>query len=86
MSMVVVEGNDVQDALGVGIYCGDYSECKIEDNVVGGTRPDMASGDRTRMGYAVVAHSGAKAEIDGNELSRNPSGTKAFLGARITSG
>jgi hypothetical protein len=86
MSMVVVEGNDVQDALGVGIYCGDYSECKIEDNVVGGTRPDMASGDRTRMGYAVVAHSGAKAEIDDNELSRNPSGTKAFLGARITSG
>jgi Right handed beta helix region len=86
MSMVMVEGNDVQNALGVGIYCGDYSECMIEDNVVGGTRPDMASGDRTRMGYAVVAHSGAKAQIDDNELSRNPSRTKAFLGARITSG
>jgi hypothetical protein len=86
MSMVMVEGNDVQNALGVGIYCGDYSECMIEDNVVGGTRPDMASGDRTRMGYAVVAHSGAKAQIDDNELSRNPSRMKAFLGARITSG
>jgi hypothetical protein len=86
MSMVMVEGNDVQNALGVGIYCGDYSECMIEDNVVGGTRPDMASGDRTRMGYAVVAHSGAKAQVDDNELSRNPSRTKAFLGARITSG
>jgi hypothetical protein len=84
MSMVMVEGNDVQNALGVGIYCGDYSECMIEDNVVGGTRPDMASGDRTRMGYAIVAHSGAKAEIADNELSRNASAAKAFLGARIT--
>jgi parallel beta helix pectate lyase-like protein len=84
MSMVMVEGNDVQNALGVGIYCGDYSECMIEDNVVGGTRPDMTSGDRTRMGYAIVAHSGAKAEIADNELSRNASVAKAFLGARIT--
>ena len=84
MSMVMVEGNDVQNALGVGIYCGDYSECMIEDNVVGGTRPDMASGDRTRMGYAIVAHSGAKAEIADNELSRNASVAKAFLGAQIT--
>jgi hypothetical protein len=84
MSMVMVEGNEVENALGVGIYCGDYSECMIEDNVVGGTRPDMASGDRTRLGYALVAHSGAKAEIRGNELSRNANSAKAFLGARIT--
>jgi nitrous oxidase accessory protein NosD len=84
MSMVMVEDNDVQDALGVGIYCGDYSECMIEDNVVGGTRPDIASGDRTRMGFGLVAHSGAKAEIEDNELSRNASPVRAFLGARIT--
>jgi nitrous oxidase accessory protein NosD len=86
MSMVMVEDNDVQDALGVGIYCGDYSECMIEDNVVGGTRPDIASGDRTRMGFGLVAHSGAKAEIQDNELSRNASPARAFLGARITAG
>ena len=84
MSMVMVEGNDVQNALGVGIYCGDYSECMIEDNVVAGTRPDMASGDRTRMGYAIVAHTGSKAEIQDNKLLRNESAVKAFLGARIT--
>jgi hypothetical protein len=36
------------------------------------------------MGYAIVAHSGAKAEIADNELSRNASAAKAFLGARIT--
>jgi nitrous oxidase accessory protein NosD len=86
MSMVMVEDNDVQDALGVGIYCGDYSECMIEDNVVGGTRPDIASGDRTRMGFGLVAHSGAKAEIEDNQLSRNASPARAFLGARITAG
>jgi nitrous oxidase accessory protein NosD len=86
MSMVMVEDNDVQDALGVGIYCGDYSECMIEDNVVGGTRPDIASGDRTRMGFGLVAHSGAKAEIEDNELSRNAAPAKAFLGARINPG
>jgi hypothetical protein len=86
MSMVMVEGNEVQNALGVGIYCGDYSECMIEDNVVGGTRPDTSSGDLTRLGFAVVAHSGAKAEVRDNELSQNSSRMKAFLGARITAG
>jgi Right handed beta helix region len=86
MSMVMVEGNDVQDSLGVGIYCGDYSECMISDNLVGGTRPDTASGDLTRLGYALVAHSGAKAEVEDNELSSNARAAKAFLGARITPG
>jgi Right handed beta helix region len=86
MSMVMVEDNDVQDALGVGIYCGDYSECMIENNVVHGTRPDIASGDRTRMGFGVVAHSGAKAEIEGNELSQNTRPMRAFLDARIIPG
>jgi hypothetical protein len=85
MSMVVAEGNSVENALGVGIYCGDFSECMIEENVVAGTRPDIASGDRTRLGYAIVAHSGAKAEIKDNELSRNGSAAKAFLNAEITS-
>jgi hypothetical protein len=86
MSMVVVEGNTVEDALGVGIYCGDFSECKIEDNAVGGTRSDLASGDRTRLGYPIVAHYGAKAEMKDNVLSRNAAGVKAFLEAVITQG
>ena len=84
--MVTVEGNEVENALGVGIYCGDYSECMIEDNVVGGTRPDRHSGDLTRLGFPVVAHSGAKAELKDNKLSRNFGGSRAFLGARITAG
>jgi nitrous oxidase accessory protein NosD len=84
MSMVEVEENSVEDALGVGIFCGDFSECMIEDNAVVGTRPDMESGDLTRLGYAVVVHFGAKAEMKDNRLSRNASAAKAFLDAEIT--
>jgi nitrous oxidase accessory protein NosD len=83
MSMALVEGNHVENALGVGIYCGDYSECEIDDNSVRDIRPDDASGDLTRMGFGIVAHSGAKAEISDNDVSGVTARTKAFLGARI---
>jgi nitrous oxidase accessory protein NosD len=83
MSMANVAENDVEGALGVGIYCGDFSMCEIEDNLVSGTRPDPASGDRTRMGYGIVAHSGASATIAGNRLQGNASPTASFLRARI---
>ena len=36
MSMGDVEDNLVEDALGIGIFCGDYSHCSIEDNRVTG--------------------------------------------------
>jgi hypothetical protein len=85
MSMGNVEENDIEGALGVGIYCGDFSMCEIEDNFVAGTRADLASGDRTRLGYAIVAHSGASATINGNTLEGNASPTASFLRARISS-
>jgi nitrous oxidase accessory protein NosD len=69
MSMASVEDNRVEDAVGVAIFCGDYSHCDITDNVVRGTREDAASGDRARMGYDVVAHFWAIAELKDNELS-----------------
>ena len=84
MSMAVVEGNHVENSLGVGIYCGDYSECEIDDNSVRDIRPDYASGDLTRMGFGIVAHSGAKAVISENDVSGVAASTKAFLGARIS--
>jgi nitrous oxidase accessory protein NosD len=86
MSMAVVEGNDVSDSLGVGIFCGDYSECEIDDNSVDGIRPDDASGDKTRMGFAILAHYGAKAVIGDNHVSNSPGGTDAVLGAEISVG
>jgi hypothetical protein len=79
-------GNDVSDSLGVGIFCGDYSECEIDDNSVDGIRPDDASGDKTRMGFAILAHYGAKAVIGDNHVSNSPGGTDAVLGAEISVG
>jgi nitrous oxidase accessory protein NosD len=84
MSMAVVEGNHVENSLGVGIYCGDYSECEIDDNSVRDIRPDEASGDLTRLGYGIVVHSGAKAVLGDNDVSGVAARTKAFLGARIS--
>jgi hypothetical protein len=84
MSMAVVDGNEVRDSLGVGIFCGDYSECEIDDNSIDGIRPDDASGDRTRMGFAILAHYGAKAELGDNQVSNSPGGTDALLGAEIS--
>ena len=79
MSMGDVERNVVEDALGVGIFCGDYSHCSIEDNRVTGMREDP-SGNPTRAGLGLVAHYGAVATVGGNTLERPPA---SFIGARI---
>src|SRR5207302_2583733 len=83
MSMGMVEDNDVSDSLGVGIFCGDYSQCEVDGNHVRDTRPDRASGDRTRMGYAIVAHYHAVADVAGNEVTRSPGGIGEFVDGRI---
>ena len=79
MSMGDVSANVVGGALGVGIFCGDHSECMIDRNVVTGTRPDVASGDRARDGYGIVAHYGATAELADNRAGR----VGAFAEGRI---
>ena len=76
-----VEDNEVEDALGVGIFCGDYSQCEIEDNRVTGMRTDP-SGNPTRAGLGLVAHYWAVATVGGNTLERPPA---SFIGARIES-
>ena len=84
MSMGIVEENDVSEALGVAIYCADYSICEIERNVVSGTRPDPASGNPTRTGVAILAHSWATARVGRNELGAGGGDVAAVLNARIT--
>ena len=79
MSMGEIDDNLVEDALGVGIFCGDYSHCSIEDNDVTGMRTDP-SGNPTRAGLGIVAHYGAVATVGGNTLERAPA---SFIGARI---
>ena len=86
MSMGKVEDNEVAGALGVGIFCGDYSHCSIEGNTVVGTRPDLASGDRTRLGFGIVSHYGAHAELDGNRLEGNARPVASFLRATVEAG
>lgn len=83
MSMGSIEDNEVAGALGVGIFCGDYSHCEIQDNAVSDVRPDHASGDNTRQGVAIQAHFGAEAELNGNEVARSPGGIAAFVDATI---
>lgn len=83
MSMGMVFGNHVEDALGVGIFCGDRSMCHIERNTVTRTRADPASQDLTRMGYAIQAHFQAEATVHNNRLAGNPHGVAAFAGATL---
>ena len=83
MSMGMVERNDVHDALGIGIYCGDRSMCEIEHNVVANTRADHASGDATRMGYAIEAWWESEADLHKNVLVGNPHGAGSFSSSRI---
>jgi hypothetical protein len=83
MSMGSIEDNEIAGGLGVGIFCGDFSHCEIEDNSVADIAPDRASQDATRDGIAIVAHYGAEARLDGNEISGSPGGIGAFVDATI---
>ena len=84
MSMATVEQNDVEGALGIGIFCGDYSVCQIEENYVAGTRPDPASDDATRGGYGVVSHFGADATLVDNRFHGNARAMGSFSRGRIS--
>jgi hypothetical protein len=86
MSMGTVEGNRVEGAEGVGIFCGDYSSCKIARNAVTNTAVDPDSDDATRRGYAIQAHFGATATLTGNVIVASPGGIGAFFDATIQAG
>lgn len=86
MSMGMVEENRVDGVLGIGIYCGDQSECDVQGNDIHGVRADRSSADRSRRGYGVVAFYNATATLAGNRLSDAPGGTGAFAGATLRSG
>lgn len=85
MAMATVRDNDVEDALGIGIYCGDYSMCDIHDNSIADVRPDPDSSDSMRAGYAIVSHYWAHVDVEGNDIARSPRGVGAFASARVTS-
>ena len=84
MSMGDVEHNNVSGALGVGVYCGDHSECHIKRNVVVGTRSDH-SGDLARVGVGIEANYYALAHLEDNTLVGNPAPTRSFANSRFHS-
>jgi hypothetical protein len=83
MSMGMVERNEVIDALGVGIFCNDYSMCTIEENTIVGTRADRATDDPTRQGYAIQAHFEAVATLEDNVYADGPGRIGVFGGAEL---
>ena len=83
MSMGKVRENLVADAVGVGIYCGDYSHCDVTDNAVRGTRADLTSSDIGRHGHAIVSHFYARTTVEDNVLERNANDLKAYSEGRF---
>ena len=63
--------------VGVGIYCGDYSECEITRNSVGRIRPDLESDDRLAHGLAILSHFHAQAQVSDNGVVDSPGGVRA---------
>jgi nitrous oxidase accessory protein NosD len=84
MAMVAVEGNTVEDALGIGILCSDYSMCDIRGNSITGVRPDQESSDSMREGYGIVSHYWAHVQAEDNDVSRSPHEMGEFSDAYIT--
>jgi hypothetical protein len=84
MAMVSVEGNTVEDALGIGIFCSDYSMCDIRENSITGIRADRDSSDSMREGYGIVSHYWAHAEVEDNHVSQSPYEMGEFADAHIT--
>jgi nitrous oxidase accessory protein NosD len=82
MAMGHIEGNSVGPGVGIGIYCGDYSVCEVEDNHVSGVRPD-GSDNVTQRGIGIVADYHATAEVENNRVTRSPVVSAAFLDAQI---
>ena len=85
MAMATVEGNTVEDGVGIGILCSDYSMCDIRENSISGIRPDHESSDSMREGYGIVSHYYAHTEVDDNDVSRTRHEMGAFSDAYITS-
>ncbi len=83
MSMGEANRNHVSDARGIGIYCGDSSECGFADNVVVGVRPDPSTDDELRHGVGIEALFHAVAELEGNVVVDTPISTLAWDGSRF---
>jgi hypothetical protein len=85
MSMGEVSRNTVTGAKGVGVYCGDHSECQINRNLVEGTRPSGTS-DLGQAGIGIEAKYYALATLERNVLVDNPRAFAAFSNSAFERG
>ena len=83
MSMGMASHNTIRDALGVALYCNDRSMCMFDHNTVVGTRPDAASGIRTRRGFGILASFQSEASVWRNTLAANPVASGTATGATL---
>lgn len=83
MSMGEIAFNDVRGAVGVGILCGDHSECHIRHNRVADVRVDPHSQDPSRHGVGILSHYGSHVMLGSNSVVDSPGGVAAFLDAHI---
>jgi hypothetical protein len=83
MSMGVVTENSVEETVGVGIYCGDYSHCDISRNSIIGTHPDLESSDRLQQGVGILSHFYAQAYVEDNGVVDSPGGIRAGSGGML---
>jgi hypothetical protein len=85
MSMDEASENSVTSTVGVGMYCGDHSECTVERNVVADTQSDH-SGNLAQIGIGIEANYYAVAHLSGNVLVGNPRPTAVFDNSLFASG
>jgi len=83
MSMGDVAQNEVTGATGVGVYCGDHSECNINRNVVAGTKGD-GTGNLAERGVGIEANFFADANLEKNVLVGNPAPVASFDQSQVT--
>jgi nitrous oxidase accessory protein NosD len=83
MSMGEVSENDVSGARGVGVYCGDHSECTIRRNVISGIRSD-GTDNLAQAGVGIEANYFALAGLEQNTLVGNPRPIASFDNSRLT--
>jgi hypothetical protein len=82
MSDGVISDNDVTDARGAGLYCGDMSRCEFRGNSVARVGP-AAEGVRSRAGWGLVVQYHATASLHGDSLAGAAGPTTTMQSSRI---
>ncbi len=67
MSAGSATGNRIEDGTGSGLFCGDMSSCRLQDNLV--ARIGASKQWTSSRGHGVVVHFHSTATVDGLETA-----------------